>query len=143
LNNTGDSDSIVAESYISDYHVHQQKRLDGNVSGFELKVAELADQITKLGTVRKLVQISNGLWVTPLDCAQGAVNEAGSMEFPFNVRYRELATANQNDIEFVADQHIPRLEWQPNSEARYPGSIFLFSICRKVFDQVFFFKCLI
>jgi hypothetical protein len=135
-----DSDSMVAESYLSEYHVHRQQKagLDRNLkpSDFQIKFTAFTDDITKLGTIRKLVHITNGLWATPLECAQEAVNEAGSTEFPFGVRYRGLASANNNDIELVADQHLLALLWQPNPETHIPGSFFLYRISKQVFDLV-------
>lgn len=128
---------MVTASYLSDYHVHKQKISDRNLSDFQIKLREFTDDITKLGTIRKLVHITNGLWVTPLECAQAAVNEAGS-GFPFVVRYRELASAEDNDIELVTDQNLLPLQWQPG-QPEGPGSIFLDRICTQVFDLVFFF----
>jgi hypothetical protein len=119
--------------------VHRQKK-PTTLPDFQIKLNEFADDITKLGTIRKLVHITNGLWLTPLECAQGAVNEAGSAEFPFGVRYRALGSANDNDVELVTDQHLLKLQWQPQPAADHiPGSFFLDRICTKVFDLVSFF----
>ena len=109
-----DSASMVSESYLSDHHVHRpQKRLHLGLSEFQNKLIEFTNSITKLGTIRKLVNITNGFWLTPLECAEEAVNEAGSAEFPFCVQYRTLACADDNDIELVTDQSLLPLQWQP------------------------------
>jgi hypothetical protein len=67
----------------------------------------------RLGTIRKLVNIVNGIWLTPLECAKEAINEAGTAEFPFGVRYRALGSANDNNIKLVTNQYLPKLLWQP------------------------------
>jgi hypothetical protein len=86
-----------------------------------------------------MIQITNGLWLTPLQCAQMAVDEAGS-DLRLSVKYKELVASNDNEIEYVAssDQHILRLQWQQEVEANIPGSLILNRICTEVFNQVFF-----
>ena len=94
--------------------------------------------ITKLNAIHKLVNITNRFWLTPLECAEEAVNEVGSAEFPFCVQYRALACADDNDIELVNNQSLLPLCWQP---ALYivPRSFFFFlhQISRQISDQVF------
>jgi hypothetical protein len=75
----------------------------------------------------------------PSDCARYAINEAGSAEFPFCVEYRVLAAADDNDIEVVADQFLPTLLWQQEPDVHIPGTLFLYKICRQVFELVIFF----
>ena len=134
------SASIVSASYLSDYHVHTQKKSDRTLSHFQIQLSDFTDSITRLGTIRKLVQITNGLWQTPMECAQEAVNEAGSTKFPFVVKYTSLASANNNDVELVTDQYLLDLKWQPEHQAHIHGSFFLHRICRQVFDLVNFFN---
>jgi hypothetical protein len=131
---------MVSASYLSDYHVHTQKKSDRTRSHFQIQLSNFADSITRLGTIRKLVQITNGLWLTPEECAQDAVNEAGSTKFPFCVQYSSLASANDNDVELVTDQYLLNLQWQPAHvhQPLVPGNLFLHSICGQVFDQVNF-----
>ena len=129
---------MVAASFISDYHVHRQMKPDRDVSGFRIEVIKFADDIINLGTTGKLIHINNGHWTTPLDSAKKAMDEAGSSEFPFVAKYRQLASANNNDIELVSDQRLPGLKWQPDPspETRFLGSTFLYQICSEVFDLV-------
>jgi hypothetical protein len=121
--------------------VHKQRKPDRAISEFQIKLAELANEITKIGTIKKLTHITNGLWLTPLECAKEAVNGAGSSEFPYSVKYRALASANNNDIELVTEQNLPKLQWQlePQVQVQIPGSLFLHRICAQVFDTVSFF----
>lgn len=133
-----DSASMVTASYLSEYHVHTQKKIE-TLSDFRKKLSQFTDDITRLGTIRKLVHIANGIWLKPIECAMEAINEAGTTEFPFGVRYRTLASANDNDIELVTDQYLPRLLWQSEPDNQIPGSFFLHGICTQVFDLVFFF----
>ena len=133
-----DTASMVSESYLSDYHVHRQRRLHRGLSEFQKKLTEFTDSITKLGTIRKLVNITNGFWLTSLECAEGAVNEAGSAEFPFCVQYRALACADDNDIELVTDQSLLPLQWQPAAAHIVPGGLLLHQISMQVRDQVFY-----
>jgi hypothetical protein len=127
---------MVSASYLSDYHVHTQKKSDRTLSHFQIQLSEFADSITRLGTIRKLVQITNGLWLTPVECAQEAVNEAGSIKFPFGVKYSSLASADNNDVELVTDQYLLDLQWQQEHQPHITGSFFLHKICRQVFDLV-------
>jgi hypothetical protein len=118
--------------------VHRQKKPE-NLSDFQIRLTAFADNITKLRTIKKLVDITNGQWRTPLDCSQAAVNEAGSAEFPFGAQYRELAASEDNDIELVTDQYLPQLLWQPVFQSHIAGSTFLHRICTQVLNQVNFF----
>jgi hypothetical protein len=137
-NSNEDSASLVAPSYLSDFHVHHQVKPSRTLSGFQIKLAELVDEITRFGTIAKLSHITNGLWMPPLDCAQQAVNGAGSNELLY-VKYRTLASADDNDVEVVLDQHLPRLQW-PLARAHQAGSFFLDNICTQVFNMVSFFS---
>lgn len=132
-----DSASMVLASYLSDYHVHRQRKLNRGLSEFQKKLMEFTDSITKLGTIRKLVNITNRFGLILLECAEGAVNEAGSAEFPFGMHYRALACADNNNIELVIDQYLLLLCWQPVPQD-VPGSLFLHQISMQVSDQVFF-----
>ena len=136
-NSDNDSESLVAPSYLTDYHIHRPKKVD-SLSGFQIKLMELAEGITESGTLTKLVDIANGSWLTPLQCAQAAVNEASGNEFPFRIVYRTLASANDNDIKLVNDHHLPHLQWQEEPQAQIHGSFFLHDICSKVFNLVIF-----
>lgn len=138
-NPNNDSDSVVAASYISDYHVHRQQKQDRSISGFQMELNKFSDDITKLGTIKKLVHISNGLWLTPPVCAQQAVEEAGTIDLPFNVHYGKLASSNDNDIELVTYQNLPGLHWQLDPRARFPGSHFLYKISTNVLNLVFIY----
>jgi hypothetical protein len=137
-----ESASMVTASYLSEYHVHQKKKPDSEtLSDFQKRLTEFSDNIARLGTIRKLVNITNGNWLTALECAEEAINEAGnSAEFGFH--YRALASANDNDIELVIDQYLPKLLWQPLAgppDHHTPGSFFLSQICSQVFELVIFF----
>ena len=95
------------------------------------------EEITKLGTIKKLVQITNGVWILPQECAQRAVNEAGSAANErFNVRYREFATDNENDIELTPHLYYTNLQWHPEPLDGISGSIFLNRICSQVYNLV-------
>jgi hypothetical protein len=132
-----DSASIVAESYLSNYHVHKQTKPHGSLSAFQLRLTEFTDGITRLGTIRKLIQIiTNGIWLPPLQCAQEAVNEAGETDIPFVLEYRELVASDDNDVENVPDQNVLRLRWLPEANPSVPGSLFLYRICMMVLKQV-------
>jgi hypothetical protein len=135
-----DSASLVAESYLSEYHIHRQKTVDRTLtdSDFQVRLTKFAEEITKLGTIKKLVQIVNGIWILPLECAMRAVNDAGSAESEsrFNVRYREFATDNDNHIELTPHQYFSTLQWHPEPQAHIPGSTFLNRICTEVFSLV-------
>lgn len=139
MNSDDDSTSLVAASYLSEFHIHRQRKTDKTLSEFQIKLAELADEITKIGTISKLTNIANGLWRTPVECAQEAVNVAGCTDFPYFVKYRALASAEDNNIELVANQYLPRLQWQPELQDQIHGSLFLHSLCTQVFDNVSFF----
>ena len=134
-----DFHTYTCTSYLSDYHIHRQKKLDNNLSGFQIKLTEFADNIMKLEMIMKLVHLTNRSWLMPLQCAQAAINKAGSTKFPFCVQYQTLALGNKNDIELVNDQHLLRLQWQQEPEGQIPGSFFLHGICTKVFNLVIYF----
>jgi hypothetical protein len=140
--NVNDSESIVAESYLTDYHVHKHGT-HKNLSPFRKDLAEFTSSIANLGTIRKLVQLTNGFWWAPLQCAQTAMHEAGSQDFPYGVDYKNLLVSEGNDIEYVADQQILPLQWQAQADRNVPCSLFLYTICKEVFNQVFFLKKMI
>ena len=136
----------MAASYLSDYHIHRPKKVDHdtNLSSFRLKLAGFAEEIANLGMTAKLAQIINGSWQTPPECAETAVDEAGS-SLNFQIQYQMLATANDNDIELVNDQHLLPLRWHPELHDQVHGSRFLHEICARVLDMVliYFFNTLI
>lgn len=134
----------MAASYLSDYHIHRQTRVDANLSNFRLLLAGFSDEIANLGIITKLAHIMNGSWQTPLECAETALNEAGSI-IHFQVQYQTMASANDNDIEFVNDQHLLPLRWQQELVGQVPGSLFLHEICARVYNMViiYFFNTLI
>jgi hypothetical protein len=128
---------MVAASFISDYHIHQQMKPDRGVSDFRIEVIKFANDIViSLGMTAKLIHINNGHWTTPLDGAKAAMEEARTIEFPFVVKYKQLASANNNDIELISDQRLPGLYWQPDPEARFLGGAFLYQICSEIFNLV-------
>lgn len=98
-----------------------------------MRLGEFTNSITNIGTIRKLVDISNGEWLLPETCAAEAVNQAS---FSHSVHYRQLATADDNDIEEIPDPCLLPLGWHPEVQ-NIQGSLFLWEICKQVLELVF------
>lgn len=124
--------SLVTESYLSDHHVHQRAN-HLNMSDFRCKFLEFCNSLAEFGAIRHLVNLSNGHWIPPDVMATFAVRGAASPEFDQYFKYREayraLALHENNEIELIADQNLPVLQWidedVPGPGMALPGTTFL------------------
>jgi hypothetical protein len=144
-----DTSSLVAESYLSDHHIHHQQT-DANLTPFQQDFLHFCTSIAKFGSVRELGQIAIGKWTFPEVVAQMAVDNAGTFGYDqyyqFLTDYRNLSRHPGNDIERIADLNLKHLAWtgtedpSPAQLGAMDGSLFLSRIARQVLFIVRLFK---
>jgi hypothetical protein len=139
-----DTNSLVAESYLSDHHIHQQQKNHGTqLSDFQVDFLKFCDAIAKFGSIKELSWVAKGRWMFSLVAAQSAIDDAGSHNYneyyQFLNDYKALTRHPQNDIKQIADSKLRHLAWiglddpaASESASAMDGSIFLSRIARQV-----------
>jgi hypothetical protein len=139
-----DATSLVAESYLSDHHVHQQPKEFADLSNFQRDFLLFCDRVAKLGSSRELTHFARGGWIFPSTIAQMAVDDAGNAN-QFKEDYRKLALHPENNIEHISDLRLNSLAWTTIDDpqaGRMDGVVFLSRIARQVLFVVSKFKYL-
>jgi hypothetical protein len=70
---------LVAESYLSDHHVHQQQKNHGTqLSDFQMDFLKFCNSIAKFESIKELSWLEEDGWMFFLVAAQSVINNASS-----------------------------------------------------------------